>query len=236
MYIGICEDNKTQMEYLNHEIKKYYLKKNDKLIIENFESAEELLFKYPQNMPFQCLILDIKMKQIDGMELAKKVREKDKSINIIFITGDKDYVFDGYKVGAARYILKPIKINDLIEALEYVERGIKEINVKEEYFCFNYSGEYIKVEKPSILYIEVNGHYITIKTIQNDYTYKGTMKEIINELSDERFVMVNRSELVNLDNVERITKGECLLKNGYKPVVGRNRYNELNQRFINYYK
>ena len=236
MYIGICEDNKTQMEYLNLEIKKYYLEKNEKIIIENFESAEELLFKYPQNIPFECLILDIKMKRIDGMELAKKVREKDKSINIIFITGDKDSVFDGYKVGAARYILKPIKINDLIEALEYVESDIKDINVKEEYFCFNYSGEYIKIEKSSILYIEVNGHYITIKTLQKDYTYKGTMKQIINELNDDRFVMVSRSELINLDNVERITKGECLLNNGYIIAVGRNRYNELNQRFINYYK
>lgn len=234
MYIGICEDDKTQREYLNQEIGKYYSEKNEKVIIQNFESAEQLLFEYPDSLPFECLILDIKMKQIDGMELARKVRVKDKSIKIVFITGDKDSVFDGYKVGAARYILKPIKMNELIEALEYVDSENKDI--KEDYFCFNYAGEYIKIEKREIMCIEVNGHYITIKTFEKDYMYKETMKKIINELNDQRFVMANRSELVNLDNVERISTGECLIANGCLITVGRNRFNELNKRFINYYK
>lgn len=49
------------------------------------------------------------MKEMSGMELARTIRSKDNEVKIIFVTGIKDYVFEGYEVGAIRYILKPIE-------------------------------------------------------------------------------------------------------------------------------
>lgn len=236
MYIGICEDELIQIEYLNQEIKNYYQQKNIKITIENFQSAEELLFKYPEDLPFDCLILDIKMKRLDGMELAKKIRERDKHINLIFVTGYKDFVFDGYKVSAARYILKPIYLPELVEALEYVHTEELEHEQQKEAVCLNCGGDFIKIRKADILFVEINGHYVTIKTKEKEYTYKETMKHIIEQLSDERFVPANRSVLVNLEYVERLAGKECVMSDGRVFSISRNACQNLNKKFINYYK
>ena len=62
--IGICEDDKTQKEYILQQIQSYYDERSERTVLEAFESAEELMFKYPDELPFDCLILDIKMKSI----------------------------------------------------------------------------------------------------------------------------------------------------------------------------
>lgn len=263
MYIGICEDEKVQLEYLVRQIKKYLEaigEPSEKCRIEAFESAEELLFKYEQALPFDCLFLDIKMGKMDGMALAMDIRKRDKQIPIIFVTGDKDAVFDGYKVGAVRYLLKPISQEAVAEALECVKAehlgeatGAKP--QKSDYFCFNYAGEYVKVDKSAIYTVEVQGHYITARTLSDnkvikggysekecdqmrykEYTFKETMKGIKEQLHDERFVQASRSVLVNLEHVESITRTECLLSGGEKVALSRSCYNEFNQAFIHFYE
>lgn len=261
MKIGICEDDKTQKEYLVQEVLAYYEKKHIAIEIETFESAEELLFRYPLSLPFSCLILDIWLdpaknpfsagqnhpssvpldttglfpEKMDGMTLAKKIREKDRDIPIIFITGDRESVFEGYKVGAARYLLKPYKKEDLAEALSCLAKEEPENGQPEEFFCFSYLGDFLKIRKSDILYVQVDGHYISIKTTDGEYRYKESLKNIKKSLADERFAMANRSMLVNLQHVEKITKSECTLSDGTTAEVSRGCCNSLGSAFIHFY-
>lgn len=229
--IGICEDDETQCRYLQQEIKQYYDKIGMRVGIEVFQSAEALLFHYPLDLPFHCLLLDIGLKKMDGMDLAKRIRERDRALPIIFITGDRESVFDGYKVGAVRYLLKPYEKEDLEEALSCIremggERGT------EEYIRFRYQGEYMKLKKSEILLAEVQGHYLCVKTREKEYTYKGSMKQLCQEWTEECFCMANRSVLVNVLNVEKITRTECYLTDGSMVSVSRGCYQNLNQVFM----
>ena len=244
MYIGICEDEKVQLDYLLKHITAYCTKVGEELRTECFASAEELLFKYEKDLPFDCLLLDIRMGKMDGMELAARIRQRDRGLPIIFVTGDKDAVFDGYKVGAVRYLLKPIKEQELTEALDFVKREYsgwdKEIPTKKaDFFCFNYAGEYTKLDKSSMITIEVQGHYITIYTMAEgmpkEYTFKETMWGIREKLADERFVLASRSVLVNLEHVKTIARTECVLSTGETIPLSRSCYADFNQAFIKYY-
>lgn len=244
MYIGICEDEAIQLEYLKRRIDNYCKQTEEVCRIESFESAEELLFKYEQSFPFDCVLLDIRMGKMDGMQLASEIRKRDRQLPIIFVTGDKDAVFDGYKVGAVRYLLKPIKECELIEALDFVKKEFlgKENNNKAnkaDYFCFQYMGEYTKLNKSDIVRITVEGHYITIRTVTNDitrnFTYKETMRGIREQLKDDRFALASRSELVNLEYVKSISRTECVLTTGEIIGLSRSCYNEFNQAFIKLY-
>ena len=71
-----------------------------------FSSGEQVLAYSSQ---IDILFLDIYMKGVDGMYVARKIREEDENMIIIFITGSLDYVKEGYIVNAFRYIIKPIK-------------------------------------------------------------------------------------------------------------------------------
>lgn len=232
--IGICEDDKTQKEYLVKEIEAYYQGIGSRVQVFAFESAEELLFHYPDILPFDCVLLDIKMKKMDGMKLAERIRKTDALIKIIFITGDRDYVFDGYKVGAVRYILKPYKQQDLIEALECVNESI-EASQEEETVYLSYQGSSLKLVKAEILYVQVQGHYIDIVTEGETYNYKESMRNVRELLNNSYFVMANRSTLVNLQHVEKIMRTECFLDDGSQVAVSRGAYEGLNQAFLEYY-
>ena len=236
MYIGICEDEEIQLNYLQKHITAYCQKSGEALKMECFARAEALLFKYEQDLPFDCLLLDIRMGQMTGMELATRIRRRDKQLPIIFVTGDKDAVFGGYKVGAIRYLLKPIGDEELAEALDFVKQeygGQSKVHPtgREDYFCFNYLGEYVKVEKSAIITVEVQGHYITLFA-DKEYTFKETMKGIREKLSDERFVPAGRSVLVNLEHVNSITRTECRLSTGQSVPLSRSCYSDFNQAFI----
>lgn len=234
--IGICEDEEAQKEYLARMVLAYYEGKGRDVEVETFGSAEQLLFRYPAQLPFSCVLLDIKLKEINGMELAKRIRREDKDIPIIFITGDRDYALDGYKVGAVRYLLKPYYKEDLFEALDCV--GMKEMENEDRhvsYFCFNYNGEFIKIRVSDILYAEVSGHYISLNTKEQKYFFKESIKNIRSKMPEDCFVQVSRSVIVNLQNVERITRKECTLCDGSVVSVSRGCYEELNNKFVQYY-
>lgn len=232
--VGICEDDVTQLEYLQQETERFFAEKGFCAIVETFESAEQLLFHYPASMPFQCLLLDIGLKKMDGMDLAKRIRSEDKELPIIFITGEKGYVFEGYKVGAARYLLKPYKPEDLAEALSSVMQLWQEKAV-EEYIVFCSQGEYIKLKRRDVLLAEVHGHYLSIKTKNQTYSFKGSMKVLREEWSDACFALANRSMLVNLQNVERITRTECFLSDGSSVPVSRGCFQNLNKSFVEWF-
>ncbi|MCD8118846.1 MAG: LytTR family DNA-binding domain-containing protein [Lachnospiraceae bacterium] len=241
MRIGICEDEQPQLRFLEHEIEAYCAQHGVPAETESFGSAEELLFQYEGAMPFDCLLLDIRMKQMDGMELAANIRKKDRAIPIIFVTGDRSAVFDGYKVGAVRYLLKPIRRQDFYEALDYVrgqglggearERG----KTKEDFWCFPYEGDFVRLEKSDIRYIDVQGHYVSVHTEEKDYCYKETLAHLREELHDDRFVQASRSALVNMEHVEAITRQECVLAGDVRVPVSRGCLKELNRAFMDFY-
>lgn len=233
--IGICEDDETQRKYIISVLEAYFKDRHMIVEMEAFESSEELLFKYPESLPFSCILLDIKMKEINGMELAKRIRKADKNIHIIFITGDRDYALEGYKVGAVRYLLKPYREEDLIEALECVDEKVQK-EKKEEYYCLNYMGEFVRIKLSDIFSVEVQGHYLSIKTGEKEYSYKESMKNIRTGLPEDRFIPASRSALVNLQKVERITRKECILSNGSVISVSRSCYDPLNMAFVKYYR
>ncbi len=59
------------------------------------------------------LFLDVEMPDLNGMETARRIREFNRELKIVFVTGYRDYVFDGYKVGALDYVMKPAETKRL---------------------------------------------------------------------------------------------------------------------------
>lgn len=233
MRIAICDDEIVEVEYVENLIKSWGDTKRTPCSLECFYSAEEFLFKYEEGNPFDLLILDIQMKDMNGMELAKKVRAIDRNVKIIFLTGIKDYVFEGYEVGAVRYILKPLKEKEFFKVLSNISEEIKE--KVEEYFIFSYQGENIKLSYDDIVKIEVEGHYVNMLTINNEYRWKESLLRIKEGFEDKGFVMANRSELLNVRHIEKITKTDCIMCENIVVPISRNSYKNLNEAFINYY-
>jgi len=228
--ICICEDDKSQREYLSQIIKKWSVKIDKEINLYLFEDAEKYLFEMEERAP-DILFLDIQMGKLNGMDLAKKIRKNNEYTKIIFITGIKDYVYEGYEVNAYRYIIKPYEektVFDILDkALEVVD------NTKKDYYIFKVNNQTIKILQDDIMYINVEGHYINLFTKNEKYVWKQSLKNIKTEL--DFLVMANRSQLVNIKYVTSISRESCIL--GDEQIqISRNCYNHINQKFIEHNK
>ena len=234
--VAICEDEKVILDFESSLVKKWAegpLCKGS-YELDTYISSEQFLFECEDKEPYDVLIFDIQMKNMNGMELAKTLRKRGCDSVIIFVTGVPDYAIEGYEVGAVRYILKPVKpevLNGLLDAA-FTERTKK----AEEYFVLGQGADVERIPFGKIIYIEACGHYVHLKGIDFEREWKAGFTETISAFNDKDFFCLRRGLSVNLMHVERITRTECILDNGETLPVARGVYKDLNDAFIKCYK
>jgi len=225
--IGICDDEVNEVSYLNSLVKRWADINEHNIKISSFNSAEAFLFEYEENKSFDILLLDIQMKKIDGVELAKAVRATNKEIQFIFITGYIEYIADGYDVEALNYLLKPVNEERLFSVLD---KAITKLVDGERVLLINHSGESVRVPLNIIRYLEVTSNYVTIYA-DDEYTIKRTLSDIEKELSDD-FFRVGRSYIVNLKYIRKVTKTLIYLSDATIIPLSRGMYDSLNRAII----
>lgn len=238
--IAYCEDEPIQIEYMKHLISQWESEFNITCTFSGFASAKAFLFEHPDSYPFDLLILDIDMKGMDGMELARCIRLKDKKLPILFLTNRKEYVFEGYEVNAYRYFIKPISYEKI--AILFADL-CKEFYKEKRYLIEKQEGEIIKINLDEVVSIEVNGHYLYLHRMDDMIKVKKSLQELTKVFGDDTnamgkagFISTHRSFIVNMNFVERVQKTECVMSNKEMVPISRNTYKNVNQAFIQFYK
>ena len=225
--IAICEDKKEQQELLKTYINQIFEALYIKYKLEIFNSGEELLENYQNDT--DVLLLDIQMGQINGMDTARKIRSIDDKVEIIFITSLIEYALEGYEVRAYRYLIKPVKYENL---KENIINCIKEIDIKNKYIIVKEQGNQIKLDINEITYVEVQKETITIHTLNEVYKTNGTMINIEKDIDCDRFFRCHKSFLVNLEHIKSIKQYTAILENSEEVPVSRYRFKETKDKFF----
>jgi len=229
--IAICDDNPNDTEYVAAIVSKWGCSADVALNIKRFPSAEAFLFNYEEEKDFDILLLDIEMNKINGIDLAKKIRAADNTVQIIFITGYPDFISDGYDVAALHYLMKPVKEDKLFSVLD---RAVKNIVKADIHMIIQSEGEQIKIPVNKIYYIEAASHTLCICTEEKVYETRMTITEAEKSLSDG-FIRCHRSYLVNIRYMAQISKTDVILDGGKMLPLARSAYKDVNQAFIKYY-
>lgn len=228
--VAVCDDQESQVDYICNLIEGLACKYD--IAISRFASAEEFLFKHHGEMDFDIIFLDVEMKEIDGVELAKRIRKVDEYVQLVFITGYSEFIDQGYEVDALNYLLKPL---DEDKFYEVFEKAIGKLARKESYVIFNTGNGITKIAEDSIIYIEAVGHESKIFCRGEMCFVRESLGESKEILSD-KFFYCHRSFIVNAKYINSITKTEILLDDGNKIPLARRKYKEVNIKFIEYYK
>lgn len=237
MRIAYCEDEPAQAALVRAMILQWAESRRITAEVILYESAEEFLFKN-ETFPYDVVFLDIAMRQMNGVELARAIRQKDKNLPIAFLTADRTFAIEGYEVHAVRYLLKPVtaeKLGSLLdELLETAEADAQDTDC----ITVGEKGAVRKISESSICYIEVLGHYTQLHLQDSSAVrVKESLASVAAMLHQkELFVKCHRSFVVNLRYVEKISRAACALSDGTVLPVSRNSYQELNERFIQYYR
>lgn len=225
--IAICDDEQPQIEYLTSVVSAWSNENGHICEIRTFPSAEAFLFAYEDDNAYDILLLDIEMKHITGVDLAKSIRKKDQTVQIIFITGYSEYISEGYEVAALHYLMKPVSQHKLFSVLD---RAAEKIKQNEKCLNLPLSGEMVRVPLHEIKYLDVHQNYVTVHG-KADYTVKRTLGEF-EGLLDTRFTRVGRAMIINLTYISRVTKTDVYLSDGTVLPLPRGAYEPLNRAII----
>lgn len=225
--IAICEDEKKERELIKDYLINILNEINISYEILIFNSGEELFNNYPKDI--DIFLLDILMDKLNGMDTARKIRETDNKAEIIFITSLIEYALEGYEVRAYRYLIKPVKYDDL---KTHILNCIKEIDIKNKHIIIKEQGNRIKLDISEITYIEVQKENITIHTLNQTYETKGTMNNIEKEINCSRFYRCHKSFLINLEHIKSIKQYIAILENSDEVPISRYRFKDTKDRFF----
>ena len=211
--ISIVDDRKEDRDRLEAAIRDFFsLQPKDKLSIETFESAEAFLPAFEPGK-YHMAFLDIVMDEMNGIELAKKLRAEDAHLLIVFQTTSREYAFDAFPVHPFDYLMKPCKAEELdsvlTEAMRVIGAGDPEIEVATARDKFN-------VPLRSICAAVSRGHNVDLHlTNKQSLTSTETFRSISDKLStDPRFLLINRGVLINMDQVLSPMEGGMKMKDG----------------------
>jgi len=230
MRIAICDDEKNIRELIANKVVKQY---PDAEII-FFQSGEELLLS---DESIDILFLDIQMSGIDGMETARELRKKDKSVILIFVTAVEEYVFQAFDVGAFNYIVKPIddgKFSDVLHRAvdEWSSQNINEKEPEERYVLINNSGVHTKVILDEIVYAEVFNRKVVIHKLDGEIEYYGKMSDL-ESLAGDSFFRPHRAYLINFKYVEKYDATTIYLERG-TVLMAKQNYPEFVKKYMKY--
>ena len=200
MKIALIDDDKNQLNLLNDFIDKFAIENN--IYSSTFLYENPIIFITNYKSDYDAIFLDIEMPHMDGISLAKKIREKDQTVIIIFITNMQQYAIKGYEVEAIDFLVKPVGYFNFSNLMKKVVRITR--SKEEKTININSNGNIRRIPISSIYYIEVSRHRITFHTEYGNVESWGALNALENELPKGMFSRCNACYLVAFRHIKYI--------------------------------
>ncbi|MDE6389562.1 MAG: LytTR family DNA-binding domain-containing protein [Lachnospiraceae bacterium] len=192
--IALCDDETESRDALRFQLEKILVEDTEEIVYE-FSSginAASWLAKHPGEL--DLLFLDVEMKGLNGMETAEKIREFDTNLIIVFVTGYADYVFDGYRIGALDYLMKPVTVTKLQDLLHRIR--VKLMSEESQTFTIKTMDGTWRFRLHDILYFYSDKRKVTLVTAKGEYPFYAKLDDIEKELASS-FVRIHQRYLIN---------------------------------------
>ena len=230
IYMAIVEDSEEDLNNCINLLKRYGEENGVNFDISSYNTGDAFLMHYKGQFGF--IILDINLASLNGIDVAKRIREKDEDVIIMFATNLAKYVTKGYEVSAIDYALKPLNYSSFYLKLD---RVMKKINAKKDVFItLQLSGGFSKINIEDILYIEVIAHNVVFHLINDEISTHGSLKVYEERLASLWFIRCNSCYLVNARKIKKIDKYDIILSNGEKILISHPKRKEFINQFKQY--
>ncbi|MEO6549695.1 MAG: LytTR family transcriptional regulator DNA-binding domain-containing protein [Ferruginibacter sp.] len=190
------------------------------------------------------LFLDIEMPVINGFELLEKIIHLD--FSVVFITAYNQHALKAFRFNALDYLVKPIEVNDLIEAVKKAEKKIKPTSNQLSLLQRQMRGEIASkiaipgqngvsfIELNEIVFVEASNNYS--KLVLSDkriFTVSKTLKDVQDVLEESHFLRVHRQYIINLNHVKLFNRNDSILvmDNGEQLPIARNQKERLVEKY-----
>lgn len=231
--ILICDDEKLFLDRLIDKVTIYLKSKGIPCQISAFCSGEELI-EDGEEERYDIAFLDIGMDTVNGIEAAGHLRKKNRKICIVFVTGYMDYVLDGYKVGALRYLVKDSLDLSFEECMEAV---LQKFHIDTDELCLEFTDNTCYLNADEICLVESRGHKLLFLAA-SDRRVLGSMNRKLSEMEGvlraHGFLRVHQSYMVNMRYIAAIASYRLELQQDITLQVPKNRYQYVKSEYAIY--
>lgn len=234
MRIAICDDEAAVLDNLKALLDVYNKEYDRQIRYDAFESPLELLTQMEVKGHYDALLLDVLMKEDNGIEVAREIRKTDQDVRIVFLTSAAEYAVQSYTVDAFYYALKPVQKQDLFAVLDKLYAKWQQD--KAEFILVKCENGINKIHIRDLEYCEVVNRSL-ILYLQNGTRLKSTVKikeleEILRQFGC--FIRPHRSYLINLRYVENLSQKSITMKSGVVIPIPHGKYTQTKEQYFAY--
>ena len=230
MKIAICENDLPVAKQIRDRVAAYFDAQGYPFEIALYENAASFPI---ENGAFDLVLLDCVLPDGNGLDIANELQKLPQRSIVIFISAYEEYVYSSFRVNTFRYLVKPVKEDDLREALNsffsyYVHNTVIEIPCENNKF-------FARLE--DVIYFEAAKKHSIVRLKKTDYLsetcYESSLSlsDYTAQIKNPSFFRTHKSYFVNMRCIKKIDNNVITLSNGEKVEISRRRSAEFNNAY-----
>ena len=230
LHLAVCDDRMEDRKKLCRLLKEYGQYNNLELTVDQWGTGEDLLRAFSPGH-YHLLFLDIYMKQLNGVETARTLREQDENCAIVFVTTSPEHAVDGFNVNALHYLLKPITAAQLDTVFQRLTRLQKK---EPAYITVRSQRLEVRCNVDEIVFAEIYDKLCLIHTKTNTIQTYTPLDEIERQVPVNLFLRCHRSYLVNMSYITRMEDTQFTVHDKHLIPIRKNDRQTLKQLYLDY--
>lgn len=217
--IAIIEDNSRDLDQILSFLSHYQQEHSTPFSITSFKDPMKFLSEYRPD--YDLVFMDIDLPPFNGVDIARRLRDIDSVVALVFITNMEQCAVNGYEVDALDFVVKPINYYRFSSMMNKALRNIAKRDEKE--ILMRSSSKIARLAISQIYYVEVRDHLLIYHSTQGNLESWGKLSDIEKELIDYDFVRCSSSYLVNLRHIISVDGDTVNIAGDKLPISQRRR-------------
>ena len=227
-HIVICDDEKEILDKITEKVRSGFEQLSVSSHYTPLTDARELV-EMLENRHIDILFLDIDMPYFGGMDIAGMIRDRGLKTLLVFVTSYDALVYQTFAYRPFAFIRKSY-FDEEVDAV--IRQLVKELFYLREELIIKKGQEVVKICIDDIYYVESEGNYINIYTVNGNEKYRDTLANIEKELTGKNFVRCHKGYLINTKYIIRVRSSEAELTDGKIIPIGRSYEKEVRQKIL----
>lgn len=231
--VAICDEMEKHRKYLEVLIREYFQTLAYDIHIINCASGEQLINYYIyEKAGIDIIFIDVYLGKDNGIEVAKKVREFDGLVKIIFATTSKEHALESFCVFPFSYLIKPVNKHMIFKVLDQAILVIDKERQKS--IVIKLDNEIHTIFYKDIKHIESFGKKINIYTPKGVISFNSKLDEVEAKINDKRFLRCHKSFLVNMDYILSVEEYSFILQDNSEVPIKQREFSNMKKIYYSY--
>lgn len=229
--IALCENSPNDQLWVSSALERIFQELDRPYLLTEYSSGEEFLYNMKPHL-YDLVIFDVEMKRINGIEAARRLREVDRGVIIIFSTVHSENCFSCFAAEPLQYFLKPLKFGPFREFMFTVVERID--HARRDQFSLTFNNVAYCVPISDIMYFQSHGRQVEIQTAKTRHYFYSKLGEVEQNPLLQHFIRCCQSFLINPDYVKRLKGENIYMANDEILPISRGKSKQIRDQYLQY--